>query len=120
MGEKAIGRKLCYLVSPLVKRVFLSKRCEQSKAFIDTSFYFQIPQIIVNYSTVRLTTAVCWFQRQTPESKCYVRSIPNPLASDTLAASYINESSKKSRSIADRAEHNHYKSLKENYLLTCF
>ena len=40
---------------------------------------------------------------------------------DTLAASYINESSKKSRSIADNAErykHNHYLFLKENYIFT--
>lgn len=40
---------------------------------------------------------------------------------DTLAASFINESSKKSRSIADKAEihkHNYYRVLKENYLLT--
>lgn len=40
---------------------------------------------------------------------------------DTLAPSYISESSKKSRSIADNAErykHNHYRQLKENYLFT--
>lgn len=40
---------------------------------------------------------------------------------DTLAPSYINESSKKSRSIAEKAErlkHNHYIHLKENYLFT--
>ena len=40
---------------------------------------------------------------------------------DTLAPSYISESSKKSRSIADKAErfkHNHYRRLKENYLFT--
>ena len=40
---------------------------------------------------------------------------------DTMAASYINDSSKKARSIADKAErhkHNHYISLKQNYLLT--
>ena len=39
----------------------------------------------------------------------------------TLATSYVNQSSKKSRSIADNAErfkHNHYILLKENYLLT--
>ncbi len=37
---------------------------------------------------------------------------------DTLAPSYISESSKKSGSIADKAErfkHNHYRRLKENY-----
>jgi len=40
---------------------------------------------------------------------------------DTLAPSYISESSKKARSIADKAErfkHNHYIDLKENYLFT--
>jgi len=40
---------------------------------------------------------------------------------DTMAASYINESSKKARSIADKAErhkHNHYMKLKQNYLFT--
>jgi len=40
---------------------------------------------------------------------------------DTLAPSYVNQSSKESRSIADNAErfkHNHYILLKENYLLT--
>jgi len=40
---------------------------------------------------------------------------------DTLAPSYINETSKKSGSIAENAErlkHNHYRKLKENYLFT--
>jgi len=40
---------------------------------------------------------------------------------DTLAPSYINETSKKARSIAEKAErlkHNHYRKLKENYLFT--
>lgn len=40
---------------------------------------------------------------------------------DTMAASYINDSSKKASTIADKAErhkHNHYISLKQNYLLT--
>ena len=40
---------------------------------------------------------------------------------DTLAPSYVNESSKKAGAIADNAErnkHNHYRLLKENYLLT--
>jgi len=40
---------------------------------------------------------------------------------DTLAPSYVNESSKKAGSIADNAErhkHNHYKLLKENYFFT--
>ena len=40
---------------------------------------------------------------------------------DTLAPSYINQSSKKSGSIADNAKrfkHNHYIRLKENYLFT--
>ena len=40
---------------------------------------------------------------------------------DTLAPSYVNESSKKSGSIAEKAErskHNHYIKLKENYLFT--
>jgi len=40
---------------------------------------------------------------------------------DTLAPSHINESSKKSGSIAEKAErlkHNHYIDLKENYLFT--
>ena len=40
---------------------------------------------------------------------------------DTLAPSYVSESSKKARSIAERAErykHNHYRKLKENYLFT--
>ena len=40
---------------------------------------------------------------------------------DTMAASYIQDSSKKARSVADKAErhkHNHYISLKQNYLLT--
>ena len=40
---------------------------------------------------------------------------------DTLASSYINQSSKKAGSIADNAErfkHNHYICLKDNYLFT--
>ena len=40
---------------------------------------------------------------------------------DTLAPSYIRESSKKAGSIAEKAErfkHNHYRKLKENYLFT--
>ncbi len=40
---------------------------------------------------------------------------------DTLAPSYVNESSEKACSIADRAErfkHNHYLALKDNFLLT--
>jgi len=40
---------------------------------------------------------------------------------DTLAPSYVNESSKKAGAIADNAErykHNHYRNLKENYIFT--
>lgn len=40
---------------------------------------------------------------------------------NTLAPSYVNESSKKAGSIADRAErfkHNHYIALKDNFLFT--